>query len=424
MGNYTRRPSAVVLSIGLCVISFLLLSCGTSKKDRVESPADPDGLSQTPSPSPNCQLPRQAPGPNSSSIAFAHFAWQQFSALNWPAGRTRGQPACENALGSSGPTVWQTFKTTDQVFLPDAQDPGPWRRGERLDNVLTLRAKADPSLPVESSVRQAVGGWLTDRNGNPTYYSISLNEASYDYVVENAFYNANTVGQASAVTFPEGALEVKAAWRIMTPQDDESRFLTMDAQVMTYDSQGQSTGQTQAATVGLVGLHLVYKAPGFPQWVWATFEQVDNTDLSHGGHASYYNPDCSGPYCTPNQSPLTTGQAITVPTQVTRVAPVTDEIAQVNQAWQRAVAGTVFEHYQLISPQWPADPQDPGNPQGTPTPGTVANVVMESYIQPTSSCMDCHSTARVPGGGVKSNYSFIFLFAERPQGRDAQGGQQ
>lgn len=39
---------------------------------------------------------------------------------------------------------------------------------------------------------------------------------------------------------------------------------------------------------------------------------------------------------------------------------------------------------------------------------------MESYIQPISSCMDCHSTARVPNGNIKTNYSFIFLFAQQP----------
>ena len=78
------------------------------------------------------------------------------------------------------------------------------------------------------------------------------------------------------------------------------------------------------------------------------------------------------------------------------------------------LAGTPFAFYRLISPQWPSDPNDPGNPQGSPTPGTVANLTMESYIQPTSSCMDCHSTARVPNGSIKSNYSFIFLFAQTP----------
>ena len=29
-------------------------------------------------------------------------------------------------------------------------------------------------------------------------------------------------------------------------------------------------------TVGLVGLHIVQRTPSRPQWIWSTFEQVDN----------------------------------------------------------------------------------------------------------------------------------------------------
>jgi hypothetical protein len=29
--------------------------------------------------------------------------------------------------------------------------------------------------------------------------------------------------------------------------------------------------------------------------------------------------------------------------------------------------------------------------------------------------MDCHSTARVPNNSVKTNYSFLFLFAQSPR---------
>jgi hypothetical protein len=53
----------------------------------------------------------------------------------------------------------------------------------------------------------------------------------------------------------------------------------------------------------------------------------------------------------------------------------------------------------------------------SPTPGTVANLTMESYIQPTSSCMDCHSTARVPNGSIKTNYSFIVVSETTSSGR-------
>ena len=360
-----------------------------------------------------CIFPESPPSAKASTSDFAVYAWQQFVALNWPAQTgQRGVANCSMNLGSPGQTVWESFKTTDEIFLPGAVDPGPWRDGTG-QSVLRYAAKANAGLPVEESIAQAVGGWLIDQNNNPTYYSIAVNKTSYNYVRSHQFYNEQVVSQAENVNFPNDALEIKAAWKIIQSDDDTSRFLTMSAQVEVFDDTGKPTGTTRAATVGLVGFHIIYKPAGFPQWVWATFEQVDNVNTSTG-HASYYSANCSGEYCDPNISPKKSGQPFTKPNQITRVTPLQDAVKTVNAEWQSNVAGTPFEYYQLISPQWPVDPLNPGNPQGTPTPGVVANVTMESYIQPTSSCMDCHSTARVPGDKVKSNYSFIFLFAQSP----------
>jgi hypothetical protein len=116
-------------------------------------------------------------------------------------------------------------------------------------------------------------------------------------------------------------------------------------------------------------------------------------------------------------SPLVSHAPFGTPNRVTRITPIANDIQKINGEWQARMKGTAFQYYRLIAPQWPVDPNDPGNPQGTPTPGTVANVALESYVQPTSSCMDCHSTARVPNGRIKTNYSFIFLFAQSPAGR-------
>jgi len=413
------KRQSMLLGPGL-IGSWLILGLGCSQESTQEVTA-PDRVSEITQF--NCQLPQHAPEPTAPSTAFGHFAWKQFVALNWPAGEQRGQPDCDRRPGDSGPTVWERYKTTDQLFLSDAKDPGPWDNGSNEEMILKHRAKASEALPVESSIRQAVGGWLIDQQRNPTYYSISINEDFYEYVRRHQYYNADIVGDTDSLTFPEGALEVKAAWRIMTEKDHQDRFHTIEARVTRYDAEGNPTGETPKKTVGLVGMHIVYKAPGFPQWVWATFEQVDNTDPSATGHASYYNPDCEGEYCEPNQSPLESGQSFDEPNQLTRINPVSSDIAKVNRAWQDQVAGTVFEHYRLVSPQWPSDPKNPGNPQGSPTPDTVANVTMESYIQPTSSCMDCHSTARVPGDGAKSDYSFIFLFAQSPGSDTAQAVQ-
>lgn len=364
-------------------------------------------------------LPAVPPSPQGDQAAFSDYAWRLFVALNWPAQPgVRGVPDRRAPFGAPGLTVWQSFKTSGQLFLPNAQDPGPWNSGAIVAPFLRFHSKAPSELPLPPSIRQAVGGWLIDTQSNPTYYEIAVNQLSYDYVRSNRYYDASVLNQATSVQFPDGALEIKASWRIMQGVDP-TRYRTLVTQVMTFDASGQPTGRYETKTVGLVGLHIVYKPAGFPQWIWATFEQRDNApdDASAPGTTakwSYYNPACSGPYCTPNVSPLASGQPFGTPNQVTRLSPIRPATAVSNTKWQALLRGTAFANYELISPQWPSDPNDPGNPQGTPTPGTVANTTMESYIQPTSSCMDCHSTARVPNGNIKSNYSFLFLFAQSP----------
>ena len=368
-----------------------------------------------------CNLPADIPAPSASQAEFSEYSWKLFVALNWPAqSGQRGTPDCDAAFGSSGRSVWETYKTSEQIFLPNAQDPGPWNEGSQdTVRLLRFRSKAPSVLPLENSIQQAVGGWLIDQKGHPTYYQIAVDEASYQYVRSNGYYNANTLNSAALIDFPDGSLEIKASWRIMDG-DDESRYHTTQARVMQYDAQGAATGKYQSATIGLVGLHVVYKAPGFPQWIWATFEQVDNAPLQANAatataHYAYFNPQCTGQYCAQNTAPVTNMVPFDTPNPITRITPIRAGTASTNATWQARLAGTVYANYELISPQWPSDPLNPGNPQGTPTPGTVANVTMESYVQPTSSCMDCHSTARTPNSRTKTNYSFIFLFARTPQ---------
>jgi hypothetical protein len=384
------------------------------------------GCAAQPAPSPEprmalaavsgCTLPSSPPAPSAGFTEFANYSWQLFVAVNWPvtAGQ-RGVADCARPLGAPGPTVWESFKTVDQTFLAGAADPGPWSSPGAATLRLSFNSKVPRQLPVQDAIRQAVGGWVIDRRSNPTYYQVALNETSYDYIRNNRLYNADVLNTSSTINFPDGALELKGAWRIL--QDaDTSRYHTMPAQVAVFDSTGQPTGQYRTATVGLVGLHIVYRAAGYPQWLWASFEQVDNAPdaASTAGNWSYYDPACSGPYCAPNVSPLRAGIPFGVPNRITRVSPIRPQIAAANAAWQPKMGSTRFRFYRLIGPQWPSDPNDPGNPQGTPTPGTLANVVLESYIQPTSSCMDCHSTARVPNNSIKTNYSFLFLFAQSP----------
>lgn len=371
-----------------------------------------------------CTLPTTPPAASAGKADFAVYSWQTFIALNWPmqAGK-RGVPDCGKTIGGGGPTVWQSYRTVESIFLPGARDPGPWNTPM---SPASLSQSAKASKVVMSSamggVLQPVGGWLIDQNGNPTYYDIAVNQASYDYIRSNGFYNANTVNSSRTIAFPNGTIEIKAAWRILTPAEDASRYLTMSAQVVTFDAKGNpNPGAPKTATLGLVGLHAITKAPGFPQWIWATFEQVDNVTAPPTGRASYSDPKAPASAvnktpCQPGVLPCTpkAGTTFQTPDPLTRVTPIDPAVATVNAAVQKQFGSTFLKYYQLVGTQWPADPGDPGNPLGTPTPNILANVTMESYLQPTSSCMACHSTAVSGSNRYKSDFSFLFIHAQAP----------
>jgi hypothetical protein len=86
------------------------------------------------------------------------------------------------------------------------------------------------------------------------------------------------------------------------------------------------------------------------------------------------------------------------PTQVVRYKKELPDA--VNARWRQALRGTPWECYQLIGAQYPIK---------NPEPDQLANVVMETYIQPQSSCIDCHSTAR---SQAKQNSDFSFLLLD------------
>lgn len=389
----------------------------------------------------SCQPPSVVPIADASQDAFDRYSWQMFVALSWPAkAGARGQPDCSAALGAPGPTVWQTYKNVDEIFLPGAKPPGPWNSALQAKRLRLINIAALKNNTVVHSDNQAVGGWLIDQNGKPTYYELAANEASYNYIVANDFYNADIVSKASNIKFPSATSEIKSSWRILTAQDDASRYLQMPATVTQFNDQGIPDGTTQV-NLGLVGLHIITKAPGYPQWIWSTFEQVDNVppkvlvegkwvnQPAPGVKYSYFN--AGAPADSLNQSPCNwtlqdghqvcqpkPGTSFTTPNPLDRFTPLTPATVTLNSQFQAAaqVQSTVFKYYQLVTTQWPSDPSNPSNPQGSPTPALAANVTMESYIQPNSSCTDCHSKATPINSRFKADFSYLFKFAKAPAG--------
>ena len=382
---------------------------------------------------------------NASQADAVTFAWQSFVALNWPVLATaRGIPDTSRRIGQPGPVVWHTWKQIEEVFLPDGGVPASWGTyGSALphpcgslgadaaqpgDLVLMqtskVRADANGNNALELA-NEVVGGSLTDQHGNLARFEIRFNKTQFDTIVANRFYNTQGQDAAKVIRFPSGVMEVKASWRMMTTADSpevRARFLRRDAWIYTPAS-GTTPATCTKSVVGLTGLHITQKTPTRPQWVWATFEHVDNVPPFGATPPpartlpySFFDPLCPVTQCPPNQS-TEEGRSPATPTQVTRIINIGAAAAKANPRWQAAlatyVAGSPFQHYQLVDVQWPQDPAQ--RPIGNPTPSLLANTTMETYI-PESSCINCHYTARTQSGKLSSDFTFVLGHAQPAQG--------
>lgn len=434
------------------------------------------------------------------------FAWQNFIALGWPASEDRGQPDTKADAGSFGnpgqegafpASVWQTYLDSSEVFLPNAQPPPAWDSAPTASGCMPaskektgplglllrhrrafVRATANLSQVAEFTPGSALQptedpqlsgrGWLADTNSNLVWYEVKLNEAEFNHITDGGLYNAANQWAVSkpgqpGVTSPPGAIHLKAAWRQITNPADYKRYLMTDACIPTPG------GGSKWVQLGLVGLHIVQKTPFQPQWVWATFEHVDNAptqgqSADAGQTYSFYNPSCTpspipASCLPPDAGPAQRGcdggmpayslsayfdggSCAPYPTQVVRQTPIPSSsgnpIQQLNASVQETIRGTnadsVFQYYQLVNAVW-WPPPSPNNmtggaaiplPQGGTQPSQgehVANTVLETYAQQTQ-CLDCHtfgavSTANDAGGQCEggvcaADFSFMFSHARLP----------
>jgi hypothetical protein len=421
------------------------------------------GLAQPPT-----LQPQFAPVPIIQSDAVIDcFMWQTFVYLTWPAQTgQRGQPDTSASYGAPGPVVWETLKAYDEVFLTKAAVPAPWNNPSptvfaQRNRLLKMNANRPGAVDFSSlrllssknklfrsaksfalmrpigknatasgtmsldELTQVDGHALYDQAGQPVYYEMLLNQTEFNYIVGNQLYNANTQAQfakANGLALPPSSMEIKAAWKVLTPQELSAqpvRFFTAPALL------GKST---QPVTVGLVGLHVLQfpSATSFYQGFWATFAQIDNapnySQTSSTRNWSFYNPSC-----TTSQCPINTPTASGVPTQVVNAGAVPTEIPPINAYMQNLIATfapqSPGQFYQLLNVQWPNSAVPIGKPgqtaplpNGTPNTAALTNPVLETFMQTnTKSCLGCHTGAAVPGqNNLASSYSFLMGHAQTP----------
>ncbi|MGE0332071.1 MAG: hypothetical protein AB7P37_15440 [Ramlibacter sp.] len=375
--------------------------------------------------------------------------WQTFFYLNWPAqAGVRGVPNKSALFGAPGPTVWETWKLSGQVFLPNGAKPTPWAAGFKNAalpgdvaakvaagqmRLLTRKSKVSPdvatlhaaapgagAVPL-NAVRQADGNILYDQQRNPVYYDVAMNQVQFDYIVKNGLYNADTQASYASKTnivLPLGSIEVKSAWKVLTPAEAASgRFHTSPGYIPA-----SSGGAGKTATVGLVGMHVFASGGTQTVGLWATFYQIDNapvTGTTPTGTYSFYAVGSSTPI----------NSTSTNPTQVMQMIPDTPLAASVSKQAQGIIVQgnpkAPWQYYRMIDTQWSRTvlnfttpvPSSVPLATGSPSTATLISPVLETYMQTRgTSCLGCHSYA----GTAKSNntaagFSFLFGNAKSPK---------
>jgi hypothetical protein len=405
---------------------------------------------------------------------FDWFSWESFIALNWPAGTGRGNPDQPNnpsvftSMTNTTPVTWGTYKANWELFDQYDKRPTVWNdynspyapalcpQAKPSDKQLLMVTKGDTEL---QDVNQAFSFPLVDQSSNYVYFEVRYNQPQYEWIrgTDNTpttwlYLMKNlppcTTQPCTGVALPPNpqnpadSIMLKAAWRSLGGTNNSSgmqaklrqRYYTVNAWV--YNSQTQQCTQQ---LMGLVGFHIAQKTKDFPEWIWSTFEQVDNVPPKVDNVPSSFNNGTDNPstgtqgfanrptYTAPGQLPPTP-----TPTQVTRLNPIPTtppgaSTVDVNNAFHAALPkNSIWQYYQLVITQWPANatqfkapanrgvyPQDCGG--AFPVNGAV-NTTLETYFQNAqlatgaggNSCMSCHFNA---GTGLRD---FSWGLARRP----------
>ncbi|HYO12723.1 MAG TPA: hypothetical protein VE685_05980 [Thermoanaerobaculia bacterium] len=411
---------------------------------------------------------------------FDVYSWNSFIALNWPVSASGAvEPGVKIGQNGDNPTVWETWSESSDIFLAGGAPPPPF--GQHTPPPAACQNLYTPGMRVvtqigktllEEDVQPFKTGPLVDQNGQYTRFEITVNENMFDTIVGYQLYNQQgqqayaSAGNSvqflcgSNPTSQVGAIMAKAAWKVLGKGDNPGRFHKVQALVYTPDAKDLKD-RCVLQTLGMVGLHIAHKTTSAPQWIWSSFEQVDNApDQGQvepaGSHFNYYNAGCKG--CPVNEPPPRPWNA-SIPgqpaTQVERVIPIAPSTAQLNQtaaALLRSVnPASVWQYYELISTQWPTQPAaastfcpPPGGPpvkkspallnetDGNPAPQFLANATLETYIQGSvpnvsSSCIRCHHAATATTGDT-ADFTYLLERAESviapPPAPSTSGGMQ
>jgi hypothetical protein len=387
-------------------------------------------------------LPAEVPG-TGSICNFEQFAWQSLLYLVQP---TAADPEI---------LQFESFMPNYGVFVAAGGQPTPYGQHppDPCNDPATVAAKATGAAPFVYSniVKQAgVEQPLIDPNGQFAWYGLSVNETAYDMLTRCELYrsdcagplkpgNAGTVDLIGAypnLAFPDGAFELKTAWKVLRPEEESSGLFYSTAGWIQPPGQG---GACESVTLGLAGIHVVGKTPETPALVWASFEHRNNapdcSDLAAapplGGSWSFFDPatcdNCTTNFYEPGQpaqvcrmhpqgdstiGTFPAGQSCEEdPNQFAcqeatkaMLAESTEAIRELNANVQEMIRDAggaidpVWANYELVGNVWTRGGVTPPQLQAQVGSLSAANTAMETFVQNGPSartnpnnCFSCHN---------------------------------
>jgi hypothetical protein len=369
---------------------------------------------------------------------FDDYSWRAFISLVWQAmpqtpsssSSQRGMPdATKTIADNSGSLVFETYKADWETFQPNGATPSaftsytstpPCPNAKPGDFVLGHATKF--GNVGEAGVGNLVSV-LVSQNGKFVRYLAAYNQTEFNRILSSQYYLASSLPQNQTpvgppIVFPNGSVDIKSSWIDMTgvaPQEQE-RFHTRNAWLQ--DPISGSCG-TAPVLVGLVGLHIVQKTPTRPQWIWSTFEQIDNvpppnyvppTPPNLPAQTFTFNDGTNTgmPRFPPSNYLWSVAKGASAPPAPINIVrqpgfPVNPSTVATNGTWQAALkaANSVWQFYALTMTQWPvpgSTPTNSGNPSST-FPGfndnsAFANTTLETWDQTNvrTGCMNCHTS--------------------------------
>ena len=387
-------------------------------------------------PSLTAEFPRDIAPPATAGSAASDnvrsadaFSWQAFLALNWPPGPD-GEPDSGRLPGQTGdnPSVWETWPEASEIFLPDGSAPSPWRNSSASALIPPEFAPVPPGARVLRRAGKSFAdfapaaphGPLVDQNGRHVRTEIRVNRPVFDTIVSGGWYRRSTQAASSTpVVFPDGSIRVQAAWKILSPAEVAAgRVDALEARRHTPPApRGPPPRAREKTRVGLVGFHIASKTPSSPDWIWSTFEHVDNCPVAgeEADRAAYNFYDKTSPGAPINQPPPPPwNPALVEPparrSQIVRQIPIPLDTRALNASYQAALRAinpaSVWQYYQLVGTRRHDSSAEPAAP--------LVNTTLETYLatDPRSalSCLDCHARAQT-AGRASADSSFLLRLA-------------